>query len=291
MKLNTYFSLCLVMGLMVGCSDSTRGDTESEPITISLQCTRTIADRGEGFLLIEKPVCREGVYSVILDTGFYQLAKPGLISWYKKGCTAVSLSGTNKTINGTWTIQDATAEIPGGADENCQEMSEIIYGDNRVSGTMTFTDTEKITDAKITLCYADVLLEEMDNEEALNYATIGCDGLQWKRNGDVGTFKFIVAKAMSQISVEFSFKGETCRFDPLPDVAPTAEVCSFNWTDAQSEGNLMKDWDEENFMYNPENLALEWEFDACINRTGFGAGKEAIASIRGLNKMIRQRKK
>lgn len=276
----------ITTAMLCSCGDSTgdSGDTDG-PITTSMSGTKIIVDRGDGFLVTEKPVCRQGVYSSKLDTGYYSLAQSSLLVWSKEDCQSDVYVGNSPTIEGVWNLVDSVAPIPGGALPNCEDISSVLNWMSNISVTVTISTTDVRTTGSLDICMAQGMGEDPDMS-AMGMVADGCNRLKWTLNGDVALMQITAFDIQNEsMTMRFSFKGATCDMISLPKVAPSQEACTYSWTKFVNEDDPDEEWDEEDFMKNPGDEALMIQWQECMATTGFGQGGNSALTKKALSKI------
>lgn len=274
MKLFNFGIAVVATAMFCSCTESTSASQDSDgPITVPMNKTENIVDRGSGFLVSETPVCRQGVYSIKQDTGYYSIANGTLLAWSNDECQATVYSGSGAMIEGVWNLEDTIASIPGGASPNCTDANEVLSWISNIAVTMTVSATEVQTLGSMDICMA----ENMAESVGMGMVADGCNKLKWVANGDVATLQITAVDLQnSSMSVLFSFKGTNCEMKTVPEVAPSAEACTYSWTKFVSEDDPDAEWDEESFTENPQNEFISAEWGACLRSTGFGQGSSAV---------------
>lgn len=284
-------NLNLIMALITAtmlcsCGDSTgsSGDTDG-PITVSINKTNIIVDRGDGFLVIETPVCRQGTYSIKKDTGYYSIANGYLLTWDKEECQSEVFAGNSPVIEGVWNHVDSLAPIPGGASPNCEDVSDVLNWTSNISGSATISTTEVRTTGSMDICLAKGWGKDPEMI-AMGMVADGCNRLKWTLNADVATIQVVAFDPQNESGiVRYSFKGATCDMITLPKLAPSQEACTYSWTKFMNEGDPNEEWDEEDFMENPGDEALMIQWQDCMEATGFGQGSNSALTKKALSKI------
>lgn len=284
-NLNLIMAL-VTTAMLCSCGDSTgtSGNTD-EPLTVSMNGVNTIVNRGDGFLVSETPVCRQGAYSIKQDTGYYSIANGSLLVWSKEDCQATVYTGNSLVVEGVWNLMDSVAPIPGGASPVCEDDIDILAWVSNVSATMTVTTSEARTAGTMDICIAKGMGED-PSVTAIGMVADGCNRLKWTLNGDVATLQITAFDLQNEsMTTRFSFRGASCDMITLPKVAPSPEACTYSWTKYLNENDPDEEWDEEDFMANPQDEALQIQWQECVVATGFGQGGKSALTKKALSKI------
>lgn len=272
--------------LLCSCGDSTGGSEDTDaPIQVSINQTEFIVNRGDGFLVTEKPICQEGgQFSIVLDTGYYSLANGTLLTWGNTSCKAELFTGTSTSIEGSWQFSSLGAEIPGGASPTCEAEPDDMTGFSNLKTTLTFANNEVTTTGSADICMAQVMGQ---NDEAGETGMVadGCNRIKWTWNGDVATMQIKAFDMTGAMTVVFKFMGSECEMKTLAEVAPSQEACTYSWTKFVNEDDPDEEWDEEDFTDNPMDEALNQQWIQCVVESGFGRGGSSMLTKKALSKI------